>query len=410
MLPSLRRVGLALFVGLASVLVLVSQTSAQTNGTLVVYVEAQGGDKNFSFSGSPSALGSFQIPTEDGGGAKVFELPAGNYTLHQNLFFDGWVPQDTFAAGTGNWSTVPLQNPDVDFSFTVSSEADVYYYRVTMRNSIIPESLGLPMLLAVAVVVSSIVLLFHKKKRTTAPALAVLFSVLMIFAFVAQVEANPDRDIQLGTRGNDDQIQFGTPNKDVIVQLGHGGNDTQYAEGAAGDDWIIQNGGSGNDDFTAIGGSGNDHIVQDGGEGNDVAFASTQAGGTDYFGVITVDSGSGNDDVTVYWAQQMTVRSGDGNDTLWISNSPQNDTVIIDAGAGDDSARYDVTGGRDDIRVDGGSGNDYLTINKNQQNFQLVNSTGLALYSVGSDGIKITIISIEHGQVIGDDGKVAFQW
>jgi hypothetical protein len=67
--------------------------------------------------------------------------------------------------------------------------------------------------------------------------------------------------------------------------------------------------------------------------------------------------------------------------------------------------------GNDVNYFDGGSGNDFLTIYKNQRSFQLIDKDGAVLYSAGSSGLVITVLKVEAGQVIGDDGKVvAFQW
>jgi hypothetical protein len=84
--------------------------------------------------------------------------------------------------------------------------------------------------------------------------------------------------------------------------------------------------------------------------------------------------------------------------------------VKINAGLGDDKIEYGVSTGADSVHIDGGTGNDFLTINKNQQSIQLVDGTGNVLYKVGENGSTINILNVEHGQVIGDDGKVAFQW
>ena len=37
----------------------------------------------------------------------------------------------------------------------------------------------------------------------------------------------------------------------------------------------------------------------------------------------------------------------------------------------------------------------------------MLGSSGTVLYSVGSGGSTITVVNVEHGQVLGDDGKVA---
>jgi hypothetical protein len=39
--------------------------------------------------------------------------------------------------------------------------------------------------------------------------------------------------------------------------------------------------------------------------------------------------------------------------------------------------------------------------------FKCFGSSGTVLYSVGSGGSTITVVNVEHGQVLVDDGKVA---
>jgi len=419
---SLGRAGLVCLLGMLIILVSVSQVSAQETGTLIVYAEAQGGDASFSFSGSGS-VGNFQITTEGQGGAKVFDLPTGTYTVTQSNLPSDWSTQEVFCEGTGTTSTDPSQNKA---TFTVSSPADVIYLRFTNTkvstnptpatsptpSPSIPENIALPLLLVLVVVVTSVLFLFSKKKKTTAPVLAILLSIIMITAFIGHVQATPDKYIQLGTSGNDEQTQFGTPNRDVIVQLGFGGDDTPYGEGAAGDDWIIQNGGSGNDDMNALGGDGNNVIIQDGGDGGD-SMNSYLDTSQEENGRTTVNGGKGDDNITIgadRGFNQITLKAGEGNDNIYISGGHGDDLIRIEAGPGDDVMRYDLTSGKDSVLIDGGSENDSLWIYKNQQSFQLLDSSGAILFSVGSGGSVITVLNVEHGQVIGDDGKVAFNW
>jgi hypothetical protein len=418
-----KKAGLVCLLGMLFILFSTSQVSAQETGTLIVYEEAQGGDASFSFSGSGS-IGSFQIATEQGGGAKVFDLPAGTYTVTQNNLPSGWSTQEIFCDGTGTTSTDLTQSK---VTFTVSSPADVIYLRFTnikgstnptsspsispVPSPSIPENIGLPLVLVLIVIATSIIALFTKKKKQVTPAFALLLSALMMFAFVGPVQANPDKYIQLGTSGNDEQTQFGTSGKDVIIQLGFGGDDTQYGEGGDGDDWIVQNGGSGNDDMTTMGENGNNHIIQEGGIGNDIIYGGLGGVGADSF--CYCDGGNGDDQLTVEGGlgkNHITVKGGAGDDSIQVAGGLQDDIVKIEGGTGNDQLIYYVTAGRDSVSIDGGGGEDFLTVNRNLQSFQLVDGTGVVLYSVGSGGSVITVLNVEHGEVIGDDGKVAFQW
>jgi hypothetical protein len=424
MSSTLRKAFLVCLLGIFIIFLSASQVSAQETGTLIVYEEAQGGDSAFSFSGSGS-MGNFQISTEDNGGAKVFDVPSGTYTVTQNSLPSGWSTQEVFADGTGAFSTDVSQSKA---TFTVSSPADFIYLRFTNTKAStnptpagspspspsIPENIGLPLLLVMVAVVTSVLVVLSKKKKQVAPVMAILLSVLMVTAFIGQVQANPDKYIQMGTKGTDYQEQFGTPGKEVIVQLGFGGDDTQYGEGAADDDWIIQNGGSGKDDMTAIGGDGNNCIIQEGGDGADIMFGAMVGqwiGLSEYLS----NGGKGDDDITVGGGTgncEVTVYGGEGNDTIHVSVGPnaKDDSIRIEAGSGNDTLRYDLSSGKDSVFIDGGSENDFLTINKNHLSFQLLDSNGLVLYLVGSGGSTITVVNVEGGEVVGDDGKVAFQW
>ena len=96
MLFSFRKVSSVCFLLILFFLFSASEVSAQETGTLIVYVEAQGGDATFSYTGSPNSLGSFQIATEGNGGAKVFDLPAGTYTVTQNSLPANWINKEIF--------------------------------------------------------------------------------------------------------------------------------------------------------------------------------------------------------------------------------------------------------------------------------------------------------------------------
>jgi hypothetical protein len=410
MSTTVRKAGLACLLGMLMILICAPQVSAQETGTLIVYEEAQGGDATFSFSATGS-LTSFQIATESGGGAKVFDLPPGTYTITQNNITD-WAPTDLFADGTGNYTINPTQNKA---TITITSSADVFYVRFTNQNqNVIPEIPTLPILLAIIIATSITAVAVIKKHKKTAPLVfGVLLSVCILLASLGTAMANPDKYIQLGTIGNDEQTRFGTPNKDVIIQLGFGGADIQYAEGAANDDVIIQNGGSGNDDLTEMNGDGVGHIIQEGGNGTNTIFTGFVGSWQTSTSVYFCNGGSGIDDINLEGGDgnlNATILGGDGNDLIQSSLGSKDDVVRIDAGAGKDIITYDLSAGRDVVLINGGNDEDSLTINENHNSLQLFNDSGIVMFTSGQNGSTITIISIEHGQVFGDDGKVAFQW
>jgi hypothetical protein len=49
-------------------------------------------------------------------------------------------------------------------------------------------------------------------------------------ASVRRAVANPFKFMKVDTKGNGEQTQDGTPDKDVVLQFGFGGNDTLYRE------------------------------------------------------------------------------------------------------------------------------------------------------------------------------------
>jgi hypothetical protein len=49
-------------------------------------------------------------------------------------------------------------------------------------------------------------------------------------ASVGRAVANPFKFMKVDTKGNSEQTQLGTPDKDVVLQFGFGGNDTLYCE------------------------------------------------------------------------------------------------------------------------------------------------------------------------------------
>jgi len=428
-----RKARLTCSLSMLLILLLVSQVSAQETGTLIVYTESQGGDAAFTYTGAPNSTSTFQIATEEGGGARVFDLPIGTYGITQTTLPANWTLQEVFCEGTGNYSVNQTQGKA---TVTIGSFTDVVYLRFTNENaSVIPEFPHLPaILLFVAVASLSALALAGKHKKKVAPAFALLFSACILMAWVGTAAANPDKTVQLGTRDSDEQYEFGTPNSDVIVQLGFGGNDTQYGEGSEGDDIIVQNGGGGNDYLMELGGDGKDYLAQEGGEGDDdlVLFAE----GSNCSAVQ--NGGDGDDRIYVLCGTgvaRIVVSGGEGADNITADGSTKFDWVRIDAGLGDDKINYTVTRGADLVFIDGGVGNDSLTIQQFGYSFQLLDGSGSVFFSFGggsstpiivnlvggfmiiggdyssSGSSTITVASVEHGRVLDDDRiTTIFQW
>jgi hypothetical protein len=208
--------------------------------------------------------------------------------------------------------------------------------------------------------------------------------------------------------GDVTQIQFGTPGKDKIEQYGGTGNTIQFAEGAANDDWLLQIGGQKNSDITARAGDGNDTVYQFGGQGDNTIYAEGGSGDKAFIQVggegnnrMTVQAGTGHATIEQY--------GGAGTNTMEVHGSTGDDSVKMYGGAATDTMTYTVTAGTDNVTINAGQGDDTLTINKNQQNFTLVDNNGNVIFKSGDGGSEITVSNVEHIKVIGDDGTTIFQ-
>ncbi|MCW3982361.1 MAG: hypothetical protein NWE96_00015 [Candidatus Bathyarchaeota archaeon] len=382
---------------------------AQETGMLIVYVESLGGDATFSYTGSPGSLGNFQLATDGGGAAQVFNLTAGTYSITQNALPTNWALSEVFLDGTG---TGTVNQQQAKAAFTISSEFDVYYLRFTNYDqTVIPEYPSQAMILVLIVATSTVALYsIRKHKKAAAAPFAFLCSICLLAASVGTAVASPDRYIQIGTRNADEQIQFGASGRDVVVQLGFGGNDIQYAETSGGDDCIVQNGGAGDDAMTAVSGTGDDYMLQDGGDGNDKMYAEAGNG----LKTIVARGGGGNDIIELTGGPGgglLKVSGGDGNDSITIRGGKDNDSIIVDADFGDDTIEYMVTLGTDSVDIDGGAGIDFLTAYKmGHPNFCLLDGAGKVMYALGTGGTSITVINVEHGKVVGDAGETLYQW
>jgi hypothetical protein len=182
---SLRKTSIVCFVVVLCLLFSASQVSAQETGTLIVYSEVKGGDATFSYTGSGS-LGSFQIATEGNGGAKVFDLPAGTYTITQNSIPANWTNKEIFCDGTGTFS---VDQSNSKATVTIASGADFVYLRFINENlsGAIPEFPAIPVVLGLVVVVSLGALFFmRKQRRVAAPIFTVLFIVCLMLVSVGE--------------------------------------------------------------------------------------------------------------------------------------------------------------------------------------------------------------------------------
>ena len=213
-----------------------------------------------------------------------------------------------------------------------------------------------------------------------------------------------------GTDGSDTQIFIGTTNRDRIVQFGYGSNDMQYASGLDQDDWIEQDGGEGDDVITATGGAGMDLIFQTTGSGSNILSA---IGGTDDDRIIQI-GGSGVDNLIADGgdgSDNLTVESNDGGDRVQIAGGAGSDTVVVRTGAGSDDIIYQMTQGNDVVYLDGGVDGDTLIVSVGEnKDFLLNDGAGNTQYASGTGDTVITIINIEHGQVIASDETIMYEW
>jgi hypothetical protein len=96
--------------------------------------------------------------------------------------------------------------------------------------------------------------------------------------------------------------------------------------------------------------AGNDVVVGTS-AGDTVVTEGDGTGGTDY-----ICTGGGNDSITIDIAGSATIRTGSGNDQLFLNDAAVNATVDVELGNGDDFVRTNNLGGR----VSGGNGRDSL--------------------------------------------------
>jgi len=196
-----------------------------------------------------------------------------------------------------------------------------------------------------------------------------------------------DRVAQYGGVAGDFISASTSAGNDWIEQFGGGGVDTLIAGSGTGNDYLYQQVGSLGSNVTATMGDGNDWIIQAGGAGNDR---------------LNCQGGDGNDNVRQ--------EGGTGNDEIFVTPGTGNDTAIIDAGPGDDSVTCDVSLGTDTAFIDGGAGTDTLTVNRNNQSFVLMDSSGSTLYQYGSGGTVITVVNLEQITAKDQDGTILFIW
>lgn len=93
-----------------------------------------------------------------------------------------------------------------------------------------------------------------------------------------------------------------------------------------------------------------DQLVLTTGAGNDDVRVSQRDDGT-----LDVEVNGESYEVRMAQGQELTLRSGDGNDTINVAPNVQVN-IVVDAGAGND----DITTGAGDDRIDGGTGDDAI--------------------------------------------------
>lgn len=224
----------------------------------------------------------------------------------------------------------------------------------------------------------------------------------------------PDAGVRVahfGTDGNETLMDLGMPDTDVTLQFGRGGDDTLYASSAAAEDWFELCGGTGADRLTAVAGSAKDVVFQSGEDGGD--YLLVEAGSDDDWAAL---SGGADHD-------ELEGKGGWGNDYIYLAGGSGNDAwgtvdidqgddqVRINAGDGWDALRYFVSTGLDRVVIEGGAGTDTLTVETGEpQTFMIKNAWGKVIFQRGVGETIITVHGVEHGQVIGQEGQVLFEW
>jgi Ca2+-binding RTX toxin-like protein len=213
-----------------------------------------------------------------------------------------------------------------------------------------------------------------------------------------------------GQSGVTEQIEFGTSGKDKIIEYGGLDDITQYIGGDAANDWLLQVGGSQASAMTIDGGAGDDTIYQYGGLGNSDMNISAGGGNDSIIQVggvggnkMNVYGGAGNDYIEVY--------GGSGNNTIFMSSGAGDNVVKIYGGPRNNTITYAVDFGNDTVTILGGrGGSNSLAINGGSNSFTLKDYQGKTLCKQGDAGPTITIANLNRVTVIGEGGKIIYQY
>lgn len=133
--------------------------------------------------------------------------------------------------------------------------------------------------------------------------------------------------------------------------LGGGGMD-----GGDGADWLESNifysavGGAGNDTISGIGGGGYYDFGVDAGSGDDVIDVTS-------FSKLTLQAGSGNDQINCDFLREASFDAGAGDDLVTVTGFGDT-TFTVQGGAGDDTIRAQGLQGQ----VEGGGGDDWILV------------------------------------------------
>ncbi len=184
----------------------------------------------------------------------------------------------------------------------------------------------------------------------------------------------------------------GEDGNDTITGTGGGGSGAEWMTGGLGDDTFIVSGGEFNifgdvsGEGTGLPGHGNDHITLTNGggwlvgQGGDDVIVASGTGG-----MVTIDGGTGNDDITVNGQSGGNVNPGTGDDMLRISTGYF--TINLDSG-------------RDTIEMIS-TGNGFITVinfSAGEQGDQL----DLSIYGADPFGSGVLVMSANGSDTIID--------
>ncbi len=134
-----------------------------------------------------------------------------------------------------------------------------------------------------------------------------------------------------------------------------------------------------------------DQLVLTTGNGSDTVGVTQRDDGT-----LDVDVNGEQYEVRLAEGQELTIRSGDGNDTINVASNVKVN-IVVDGGAGDDN----ITTGAGDDRIDGGLGND--TISTGAGRDDLFGNSGVDKLDAGA-GDDVVYGGDGDDELLGGDG------